>query len=108
MNLNAAPTKAELRGMLELCNDRSAHHVLWVDKNGDVHVSPLPKDLTPAGFQQTQPSMQLRYETFEQGNEYVGPAAAADDEWVSRLFDSLRVAWPKIKDKKDVEYIDNF
>jgi hypothetical protein len=50
--------------------------------------------------------MQMRYETFLAGNEYVGPEAADDDEWVAELFDSLLREWPRAKGKPDVVCID--
>lgn len=72
MNMNKNPTVEELRALVRACDDLASHHVLWVEKNGDVHLSEVPKDRTPVGFQEDLPDMQLRYETFEAGNDYVG------------------------------------
>jgi hypothetical protein len=108
MNMDRNPTVAEIRQLIKVCDDRAGHHILWVAKNGDVHVSRVPRDMTPVGFQQAQPEMQLRYETFEAGNEYVGPEAAEDNEWINQLFDALTKEWPKAKGKPEVEYIDQF
>src|SRR5437879_5977790 len=108
MNMNKNPTVEELRELVRACDDLAGHHVLWVAKNGDVHVSEVPKDRTPVGFQIDQPDMQLSYETFEAGNEYVGPEAAADDGWIKELFDALIKKWPKAKGKQKAEYIDQF
>jgi hypothetical protein len=108
MNLNGNPTKEELRRLVSQQDDRRGHHVLWVSDSGEVHLSLVPADLTPVGFQQAHPEMRLRYETFQRGNEYVGPAAAEDDEWISQLFDHLVKQWGKAKSKAGVEYIDLF
>ncbi len=110
MNMEKNPKIEELRELIRGCDDRAGHHILWVAKNGDVDISRVPKDKTPVGFQETQPDMQLRYETFEAGNEYVGPDAALDDDWINKLFDALRKQWPKAKAraKATVEYIDQF
>jgi hypothetical protein len=108
MNMEKSPTIDELRGLIRACNDSAGHHILWVAKNGDVQLSIVPKELTPVGFQQTTSEMQLRYETFEAGNEYVGPDAAGDDGWVKQLFDSLAKKWPPAKGEPAVEYIDQF
>ena len=108
MNLENDPTIDELRDLLRNCDDRAGHHVLWVARNGDVHLSRVPKDTTPVGFQDAEPEMQLRYETFQAGNEYVGPDAADDTAWVTELFDALVREWPAAKDKQSVEYVDQF
>ena len=108
MNMNKNPKVEELRELIRACDDLAGHHVLWIAKNGDVHVSRVPKDKTPVGFQEAQPDVQLRYETFEAGNEYVGPEAAKDDSWIKQLFDALTKEWPKAKGKPEAECIDQF
>jgi hypothetical protein len=108
MNLEKNPTVEGLRELIKSCNDRAGHHVLWVAKNGDVRISRVPKDKSPVGFEDAQPDMQLRYETFEAGNDYVGPEAAKDDAWIGQLYDALVNEWPKAKIKPMVEYIDQF
>ena len=108
MNMKNNPTIEDLRALIKPCNDSAAHHILWVAKNGEVHVSKVPKDKASVNFDEFTPEMQLRYETFEAGNEYVGPEAAEDIEWVQQLFNALIKEWPKAKDKPRVEYIDQF
>lgn len=46
--------------------------------------------------------------TFLAGNEYVGPDAAEDEEWVNQLFNALVKEWPKAKINGIVEYVDQF
>jgi hypothetical protein len=106
MNLEKNPTVDELRALLRTCNDRAGHHILWVAKNGEVHLSQVPKDKSSVGFQEPANDMRLRYETFEAGNEYVGPDAAEDEKWVNELFASLVNQWPAVKNKTTVEYVD--
>ena len=108
MNMEKSPTIDELRGLIRACNDTADHHILWVAKNGDVRVSTVPKELTPAGVPQPASEMQLRYETFEAGNEYVGPDASGDDGWMTQLFESMVKEWPKAKVKPAVRSIDQF
>lgn len=108
MNLDNNPTVEQLRALLAECDDQAGHHVLWVAKNGDVHLSRVPKDKTPVGFQESESEMQLRYETFQAGNEYVGLEAAEDEAWVRQLFDALVKEWPKAKGRQAVEYVDQF
>lgn len=106
MNLENHATKEELADLIRPCKDHDGHHVLWVTKTGDVRISMVPHDRTPVGFELDQPSMQLRFETFEAGNDYVGPDAADDEGWVSDLFNRLCDEWAKAKGRRDVAYID--
>jgi hypothetical protein len=108
MNLNANPTIEQLRELVRQCDDAGGHHVLWVRKTGEVVISRIPDDQPLGEFEQAHPDMQLRFETFLAGNEYVGSDAAADDEWISELFERLREAWHEAKGKPDVAYADRF
>lgn len=108
MNMEQTPTVEELRRLILACDDLAGHHVLWVDKCGDVRVSQIPRDQTPIGFEEEHPEMRLRYETFQAGNDYVGPEAAKDDEWIHQLFEALVKEWPHAKHERKVEYIDQF
>ena len=108
MNMNQSPTKEELMELLAACDDKAGHHILWVNKAGDVLVTKVPEHLSPAGFEETTPQMQMRYETFQRGNGYVGKKAAKDQAWVSCMFMSLVSEWPLARESKEVEYIDSF
>jgi hypothetical protein len=102
MNLNINPTIEQLRALLRQADDSVGHHVLWVKRSGEVELSRIPGERTPLGFEKDHPEMQMRYETFMAGNEYVGPEAAEDGEWVSELFNSLLKEWPKARGKPEV------
>ncbi|MEX0715155.1 MAG: hypothetical protein WD066_01140 [Planctomycetaceae bacterium] len=102
MNLECDPTVDQLRELIRRNDDDSGHHVLWVDRSGEVRISRLPAgkssvpgDRPPAGFAESHPDMRLCYETFLAGNEYVGSAAAEDGEWISKLLASLNEEWHK-------------
>jgi hypothetical protein len=105
MNLDTNPTVEQLGELVRRCDDSSGHHVLWVKKTGDVEISRIPESETPAEFQQAHPDMQLRLETFQAGNEYVGPEAADDEEWISELFERLRKEWRQAKGKTGVAHV---
>ena len=106
MNLNSNPTIEQLRELIRRCDDSAGHHVLWVKKSGDLELTKIPEDQTPVGFEKAHPDMQIRFETFQAGNEYVGPEAADDDEWIAELFDSLIEKWHQAKGKSEVVYGD--
>lgn len=103
MNLNNNPTAQQLSQLLSVCNDEAGHHILWVSKSGDVSVTQI-NDISPIGFQESTPSMAMRYETFQQGNSYVGPDAANDMGHVNRLLKDLINEWP-LYSGKSVRYI---
>lgn len=108
MNLNQYPTKEQLKALFSSCDDTIGHHVLWVAKNGDVSLAPLPIELTPVGFDQTNPDLLLRYETFVQSNGYVGQQAAEDEKFVDRIFKSLQSEWATVTEKSSQHYVDLF
>jgi hypothetical protein len=105
MNLNASPTRDQLRQLLAQYDDRAGQHVLWVDAAGGVHLSRLLEVHTADDLQQAHPDMRLRYETFLKGNEYVGPGAAEDDRWVSDLFDRLLKEWSQVQCERKIDYV---
>ena len=75
VNLNDTPTITDLRGLFRGADDVAAHHVLWVDLDGEVKLTPLPEELGPVGLKRRETTTALRYETFQQGNGYVGEEA---------------------------------
>lgn len=92
MNLNNNPTVQDLSNIMASCNDNSGHHVLWVSKSGDVYIT-LMTNYSPVGVEEATPSMAMRYETFDQGNDYVGQNAANDTNHVTRVLKDLQDAW---------------
>jgi hypothetical protein len=105
MNLNVSPTPDQLRELLRRCDDTAGHHVLWVKENGDVVLSRVAKNGALENDEKGHPEMKMRFETFLAGNEYVGPEAAQDDEWVSELFERLVREWAKARGKAEVAYV---
>ena len=108
MNLKQNPTKAQLKALFSACDDTIGHHVLWVAMNGDVALTPLPNKINPVGFDQTNPDLLVRYETFRQGNGYVGQHAAEDEKFVDRIFKSLQSEWATVTETSSQRYVDFF
>jgi hypothetical protein len=108
MNLDQGPMIEQLRNLLLQQDDSAGHHVLWVRKNGAVEVSRLHGGQTATGFQAEHPDMRLCYEPFLAGNEYVGPAAAQDEEWLRELFDSLLHEWSQANGADKLVYLEKF
>lgn len=97
MNLDRNPSRGQLAAMLTECIDEDHHHIVWVDSDGEVHLTSLPDDLTPLGYQRSQPTMRVRFETLLAGNDWVGPNAAVHDEWIGDLFVRLLEGWQDSK-----------
>jgi hypothetical protein len=105
MNLNASPTREQLRELLANSDDRAGHHVLWVDGRGEVHLAEMSAGLAESALERSHPDMRLRYETFQKGNEYVGPEAAGDESWTAHLFESLLREWARAGREDRPRYI---
>ena len=102
MNLNNNPTMDDLRDLLRPWDDRAAHHVLWADRTGEVHITPVEKKWpVPQPGPEVLDNTLVRFETFQAGNEYMGPDAAASDEWVTDAFNWLMRDWAAAKGKAD-------
>lgn len=93
MNMNTSPTVDQLRILFGEADDGVGHHSLWIDKAGDVHLSLIPQELSPVGFEAETPTMQVRFETLNAGGSYVGPDAAADDKYIAGTFRRLVMGW---------------
>lgn len=52
--------------------------------------------------------MKMRYETFGQGNDYVGPDAAEDEELMNKIFQSLVKEWGGKFEADRVKYVDQW
>lgn len=92
MNLNSNPTTNELSTLIAMCNDNAGNHMLWVDKFGDVHIN-LLTGTTSVDFQNANPTMAIRHETFQQGNNYVGLSASRDTNYISQTLNNLIREW---------------
>ncbi len=95
MNLNNNPTPDQLRELLRPLDDLAAHHVLWVDRGGEVHVTKMERKAwrPPPPPQEVLDNAVVRFETFWAAKGYVGPEAAADDEWLAEALGWLIRDW---------------
>jgi hypothetical protein len=94
LNLKKGFSKRGLKLLLSSVDDIEGHHVMWVDYAGNVHLTLLPDDLTPAGWEEkTEGKVQFRYATFNRGNGYAGYDAAKNDKYVDELYKDLTNDW---------------
>jgi hypothetical protein len=94
MNLTNNPTQELLRELLRSCDDNAGRHIIRVDRRGEVHITLLSDDETPASWaKKMENQIQFRYETRDMGSGYVGPEAAKDAAYVQLLFRDLLQDW---------------
>jgi hypothetical protein len=95
MNLAHNPTEKQLAELLARVDDTSDSHVLWVGQTGEVHLDPVrsTKQLSEGQPIWFGPEARFRWETFGQGNNYVGKSAASDSAWVHRLYKEIIFLW---------------
>lgn len=104
--MNTAPTVDQLRMLFAEANDGAGHHSLWIDKAGEVHLSLIPQELSPVGFEAETPTMQVRFSTLSAGGSYVGPGAAADDKYMADTFGRLVVGWTPPFKAGQIKFVD--
>lgn len=85
-NINANFTEAHVAALIA-SGDDSTSTQLRVSDIGTVYLS---KSVGNSNLQ----GVRVAFETFGAGNDYVGPQAAADAEWVGRIFRALKENWP--------------
>ena len=94
MNLSQNPTREQLETLIAGSNDNDGHHILWVERDGEVHLSLLPQDQMPNRFEhQNGAKLKFRLETFGWGMGYTGPVAAQDQKEMTRLFERIMRLW---------------
>lgn len=106
MNMNQSPTIEQLKQLFATADDDAGNHSLWIDVSGNVHLSVIPDELTPIGFELAMSSMQVRFETLGEGLGYVGEAAASDEQYMSDTFRRLVRAWTPPFPPNKIRYVD--
>jgi hypothetical protein len=108
MNLTRELDTDALRTLLSEQDDLAGDHLLWVDRDGEVRLSLLKRGQSPADFERQHPEMQLRFEVFQRGNEYVGPDAAQDEAWIEELSRRLYDEWRQSQGEVTVAHVSGF
>jgi len=90
MNLKNNPTIEELAALIKPLDDQNYSHRMWVDHDGDVHVS-----IVPENEEEIRAKSKFCYECLDRGNGYVGPKAANDEEYVEKELEYLKRDWAR-------------
>jgi hypothetical protein len=108
MNLNKQPTVDELARLFAARKDSLDNHILWVCKEGEVHIEPLACGTGEDEFHQHRPSMRARLRMYRRGQGYVGKKAAADTVFMSRVLQTLKNEWVATEQHAEVRIVDRF
>lgn len=94
LNLAASPSLADFQRLVAAQDDERGHHILWVDREGWIHLDILPDKMAPVQYEEEiDCDMQFRYETFVEGCGNVGRTAAKDSRRMAQILESLKHNW---------------
>ena len=93
MNLNQDPSLDQLIQLIGNVDDSRDSHILYVTKNGDVHLAPFRRDTAAGADYANEDTLQFILDTFLIGEGYTGQQAIQDPEWMDELFSELNHHW---------------
>lgn len=108
MNLNNHPTLDELTQLFAACNDKHDSHILWVCQSGEVRIDSLATAIGEEEFEKRTPTLRARFKTYRRGKGYVGKKAAADKDFIGRVYRTLLQEWNAARTTPEVIYIDRY
>lgn len=108
MNLNNQPTPDQLAQLFAARKDSQGRHILWVSECGEVHLDSLAPEIGEDEFEKRTPNMRARLRTYHRGKGYVGKKAAADQDFIGRVYQTLQQEWPAARSKPEVAFIDRY
>lgn len=108
MNLNNQHTPEDLAKLFAARKDSHGSHILWISECGQVHLDTLAPELGEEEFEKRTPGMRARLRTYHRGKGYVGKKAAADKEFIGRVYQTLQQEWPAVRSNPEVAYIDRY
>ncbi|MDB6052447.1 MAG: hypothetical protein JWR17_5193 [Pseudomonas sp.] len=108
MNLNNQPTIQELAQLFASQKDSLDCHILWVCDAGDVHIDRLADKAGEGEFEQSNPKMRARLKMYRRGQGYVGKKAAADENFMGQVLQTLTREWRSLDNTSRVRVVDSY
>ncbi len=93
MNLTQSPTLDQLIQLIARVDDTKDSHILYVSKNGDVHLTAFRADTAAGSDYANEDTLQFILDTFMIGKGFVGWQATQDSEWMEEIFLELNEHW---------------
>lgn len=86
-----------LKALIATGNDNQGAHLVWLAKNGDVHLTCMdPEEPIVLGPYEAFVCVYV-HDTLVRGGGWVGPEAAADPAWMAELHAQLTYRWKRYK-----------
>ena len=95
MNLNNQPTVNELARLFAAQKDTLNDHILWINDAGDVRIDAVTSCKEETRFEEDRPQMRAHLKMYRRGQGYVGKKAAADNDYMARVLQTLTLTWEK-------------
>ena len=108
MNLNNQPTVNELARLFAAQKDTLDSHILWINDAGEVRIDRLTPYSAETEFEQDRPTMRARLKMYRRGQGYVGKKAAADQNFMACVLQTLNNAWQQAKNQPRLHVVDSF
>jgi len=93
MNLNNQPTIDQLARLFASRKDSHDDHILWISATGDVKLDGRSPHTDERAFSQAKPELFACVKMYRRGQGYVGKKAAADNDFMGRVLQTLKSEW---------------
>jgi hypothetical protein len=94
MNLKSDPEISQLKELIGNCDDENNNHIIWVAKNGAVHIYATTLSNPIAAFEKEHgKNLQFWKGVYNMGDHYFGAEAANDNDYLQDLLRNLTTHW---------------
>uniref|UniRef100_A0A7C4LJU6 Uncharacterized protein n=1 Tax=Schlesneria paludicola TaxID=360056 RepID=A0A7C4LJU6_9PLAN len=91
--MNRRPTVKQLSALIATADDNAGAHVMWVGRNGEVHLTTLHDGYPPDLWAEQMTDRMMFHLVFQRSAGFVGSSASSDWEWLRDLLEFLRQRW---------------
>jgi hypothetical protein len=96
LNLKLNPEIVQLKELISNCDDDNFNHIIWVAKNGNVHIYATILSNPDSAFEKENgKNLQFWKGVYLMGNQYFGIEASNDTKYMQGLLDTLIKNWGK-------------
>jgi hypothetical protein len=94
MNLKSNPEVSQLKELIGKCDDENFNHIIWVSKNGTVHIYPTTLSNPMSVFEKEHgKNLQFWKGVYSMDDQYFGMEASNDTKYLQDLYDKLVKTW---------------
>jgi hypothetical protein len=94
MNLKSNPEVSQLKELIGKCDDENSNHIIWIAKNGSVHIYATTLSNPIHEFEnENGKNLQFWKGVYFMGDLYFGIEASNDSKYLQDLYDNLIKNW---------------